>query len=442
MLKYFKRIIDAIRLITQIPGAYIFFRREYDKFFPILRWIGWLYRRIWLRKLRLIVVVGSLGKTTTRRAVHCAMDAPERGFSYSNYGSALAINLLLVKPGDSYAVIEAGISSSGWMRVYSRFLKPDIVVVTSIKSDHFRSFPTLEHTREAKVDMVRRLSQRQVVFLNGDDPNVRWMATQTKAQVVTYGFGQNNDFRATQVQAGADGVVFNTEWGNRSIPITSKLIGKHMVYSLLAAIGIAEWEGKDLPEVVRRLESLQAKNSRLELVQLPGEIRILDDSTKGGLDTIQTALDTLTSLPAKRRLVLFGGVEDPPGKARQIDKQVAESIVRSADRLYYLGHRRKNTITTVAQRHGLPAVNLYTGGPWLTETVETLKRELHAGDLLLIKGRSTQRLRRVVLALMGLDVSCQVTYCGVKSVSCDVCPLLTAPSKVFTNYFIARYTRT
>jgi hypothetical protein len=70
-----------------------------------------------------------------------------------------------------------------------------------------------------------------------------------------------------------------------------------------------------------------------------------------------------------------------------------------------------------------------------------LMRELRPGDAVLVKGKSRNRLRRLVLRLSGRQVVCTVSYCAVKVAACDVCPLLDAPPGWFGNHFIARYVR-
>jgi UDP-N-acetylmuramoyl-tripeptide--D-alanyl-D-alanine ligase len=42
----------------------------------------------------------------------------------------------------------------------------------------------------------------------------------------------------------------------------------------------------------------------------------------------------------------------------------------------------------------------------------------------LIKGRDTQRLDRVVLALAGRRVGCTIKFCDVVRTRCDECPML------------------
>ena len=70
-------------------------------------------------------------------------------------------------------------SGPGQMRQQAAMVRPDLVVVTAIAGDHWRSLSTLDITRNEKAEMVRALKPSGVAILNADDPNVRWMATQT-----------------------------------------------------------------------------------------------------------------------------------------------------------------------------------------------------------------------------------------------------------------------
>ena len=55
--------------------------------------------------------------------------------------------------------------------------------------------------------------------------------------------------------------------------------------------------------------------------------------------------------------------------------------------------------------------------------VEALNDDLRPGDVVLIKGRDTQRLDRVALALMGRQVRCELKSCDAE-VECESCPML------------------
>jgi hypothetical protein len=50
--------------------------------------------------------------------------------------------------------------------------------------------------------------------------------------------------------------------------------------------------------------------------------------------------------------------------------------------------------------------------------------DLGTGDVVLIKGRHTQRFQRISLALSGRDVRCDLEYCNARLTDCGACPML------------------
>ena len=50
--------------------------------------------------------------------------------------------------------------------------------------------------------------------------------------------------------------------------------------------------------------------------------------------------------------------------------------------------------------------------------------DLAPGDVVLVKGRDTERLDRVALALQGRQVRCAIEFCDLRGVRCETCPKL------------------
>jgi UDP-N-acetylmuramoyl-tripeptide--D-alanyl-D-alanine ligase len=435
-----KSIADFYRLLKIPGGLRIFLRNEYDGFNPKLKKLARTYRRMFLRHSRIVVVVGSLGKTTTKCAVSAALNCPDRNFSYSNYGASLSENLLRIRPWDRHGVLEVGISGPGPMAGYAQMIQPDIVVVTSIKSDHNRSFPTLLDTRAEKVKMISALPPTAIAVLNGDDPNVRWMATQTRAKVITFGFEPVNDFRAINIHITPDGHThFEVELGKKIIHVQSRLPGRHMVYPLLAAVVVAHLEKSDMAGVLERLAQLPPASARMEIIQLPGGIQILNDTKKASLESMHAAFDTFAQMPATRKIVVLGKVEEPVGKVRDTYREIGERLGRFASLIVCVGDDDLTSARAAAVRAGMDFSTIHHNGSRITGAAEFLREKLQPGDLVLVKGASAQKLQRVVLQLMGKPVSCDAKFCNVKVASCSDCPLLDAPANVFKNSLISRY---
>ncbi|MCK4513568.1 hypothetical protein KAW64_17590, partial [bacterium] len=130
----------------------------------------------------MIAVVGSYGKTTTTRAVMAALGLPAERHVGRNAGASLLVGLLRGGLRAAYRVIEVGIAAPGDMVRAASRVRPDMVVVTCIDSEHHLSFGTLERTRQEKAAMLRILSEDGLAVLNGDDPNVLWMGGETAAR--------------------------------------------------------------------------------------------------------------------------------------------------------------------------------------------------------------------------------------------------------------------
>ena len=188
------------------------------RLWPVLSRLASLYRRTAVRRTRIVAVVGSFGKSTTTNAVVTALGGTPYPGSQRNISSFLARGLFRIRPGDRHAVLEVGIGEIGEMAPYARMIRPDITVVTSIGSEHNASLGTLEATRREKAAMVRVLPPSGIAVLNGDDPNVLWMRGETGARVVTFGFGEGNDVRASDVSLAdwPNGTRFTLHAGGRA----------------------------------------------------------------------------------------------------------------------------------------------------------------------------------------------------------------------------------
>jgi hypothetical protein len=59
----------------------------------------------------------------------------------------------------------------------------------------------------------------------------------------------------------------------------------------------------------------------------------------------------------------------------------------------------------------------------LPHAIELLRKDLRPGDVVLVKGRDTEKLERIALALGGTTVGCQVSFCDADE-RCMSCPML------------------
>jgi UDP-N-acetylmuramoyl-tripeptide--D-alanyl-D-alanine ligase len=201
-----------------------------------------------------------------------------------------------------------------------------------------------------------------------------------------------------------------------------------MVTGALAAVAVALNEGKGLDEIVSRLETLAPTPGRLEPAALPNGVMLLRDEFKAPEETVDAALDVLEEIPAARRIVVLGDVDEPTSPQRRVYRRLGERVGRCATRAVFVTRSEHMSSSRAGARAGGLLPEAITTVRSVGEAVAALQ-DLGAGDVVLIKGRHTQRLQRIALALSGRTVRCDLHYCNARLTECSRCPMLGRPWK-------------
>jgi UDP-N-acetylmuramoyl-tripeptide--D-alanyl-D-alanine ligase len=320
-------------------------------------------------------------------------------------------------------VLEVGVAKRGEMAPYARMLRPDVVVVTSIGTEHNRSFGNLDVTRDEKAEMVRSLSPSGLLVLNADDPNVLWMAGQTRAATITFGFSEQSDVRAVSYELRwPQGSRVTLLAGGETRVLETRLLGRTTVYAVLAAVAVALAEGVSLDDALPRISDLEPVTARLEPVQLENGAVLIRDDDKSPLEGMDAALDLLADVPATRRIVVFGDVTEPPGSQGPIYRRLGERIAAVATRAVFLGSGTES-YAVGARRAGMPREALTDARRSVLRAAALLRDELEPGDVVLLKGRDLQKLERIALSLQGRPIACDIPACRFRG-RCTTCAML------------------
>ena len=148
-------------------------------------------------------VTGSCGKTTTTRLIGAVLSqvGEVRTDAGRNGPSRVLENILAIGAKTKFCVQELSGSRPDRIRLQVKSLRPQIGVVTTVGSDHYKNFRSLEATAQEKSRLVAFLRQRGTAILNADDPHVLAMRERTRARVLTYGVPRDADIRAEDVRS-------------------------------------------------------------------------------------------------------------------------------------------------------------------------------------------------------------------------------------------------
>lgn len=150
---------------------------------------------------------------------------------------------------------------------------PDYAIMTNIDFDHPDYFTDINDVFSAFQEMA--LQVKKGIIACGDDEELQKI--QAKVPVIFYGFGEDNDFQARNIQKRTDGTIFDVFVRNTyydTFKITG--YGNHSVLNALAVIALCHYENVDVEAVKHQLTTFEGVKRRFNEKPM-GEQVIIDD---------------------------------------------------------------------------------------------------------------------------------------------------------------------
>jgi UDP-N-acetylmuramoyl-tripeptide--D-alanyl-D-alanine ligase len=387
---------------------------------PVFFFLAFIWRRMLIRTT-VIAITGSLGKTTTKECLADVLSSKGRTFrSYRNQNApiAVALNILRVRPWHMYAVIEVAGSEPGMMRRSARLLKPDVVIVLNVMRTHTTAFADLEQHATEKQQLLSWLRPGGVAVMNNDDMLVSRMTIPPGCHAHRFGKGTETDCRIDAISgAWPHRLAFSLHTPQGSRRIETQLVGKQWITSAAAVMTASIALGIPLDLASDALRIATPFSARLQPMRLPNGAIVLRDDYAGSIDTIEASLAVLGDATALRRLLVITDMSDFGRNRKQRLKYLAARAGEVADGVVFIGesadYGRRRAIDA-----GLSPETAHAF-PSLQPAAEFLRGELRAGDLVLLKGRTTDHAARIFFAQIG-HVACWKDYCA-KRMLCDTC---------------------
>lgn len=352
-----------------------------------------------------VAITGSIGKTTTKELTARVLSTRFRvhatpGNLNNHWGLPLA--LLGLEPGHRVMVAELAMSRTGEIRRLAQIATPDVGVVTNVAPVHMENFSDLEGVAAAKAELAEALPDDGTLVVNADDPRTREMARRhapARGRTVTFGLAGDADVRATDARPGAGGweLELCLPDGSRT-PITLPLPGSHSLSNFLAAAAVAHELGIPASTLVGAARDLRLPAGRGRLRDLPGGLRLVDETYNASPVAVAHSIEMLMELPAAgRRVLVLGDMLELGDWSERSHREVgARAAAAGVDLLVAVGERAR-AVAEAARQAGDPERVLHFAE--VEDAARELPSRLRPGDLLLVKGSRGMALERIVAAL-------------------------------------------
>ena len=391
---------------------------------------------LWRYRPKIVAITGSVGKTSAKDAVYAALSQAlhvrksEKSLN-SDVGVPLTIlgcetgwkdpwkwlmnilrGLFLIIYSSNYPrwlVLEVGADRPGDVVKIAHWLKPDIVIITSIPETpaHVEYFGSLEAVLREKRSLAEHLRPGGSLILNFDEERVRSFRQEFRGVALTYGMSDTSDFLASDEEIFYEdgmptGMRFRVHRSGSSVPVhVHGALGIARVYAALAACAAAEAVGIDLVTAARGLSDYASTPGRMRLVPGHNGSLVIDDTYNSSPHAAFAALQTLGDIQKTgRKIAVLGDMLELGRFSADAHRKVGERAAQVADMLIVVGLRARG-IAEGAQAAGMKGKHSiqYEMGE-SARAGETLAAELKKGDIILVKGSQGMRMEKIVKELM------------------------------------------
>ena len=254
-----------------------------------------------------IAVAGTHGKTTTTSLIASVLaeGGTDPTFVIGGRLKSAASNARL--GAGEYLVAEADESDASFTH-----LQPMLAIVTNVDADHLGTHGgDFEKLKASFVEFLHNLPFYGLAVICNDDANARSLIPRISRPYLTYGFDDDADVRAVDVERlpGRSRFTVVRPHGAPPLAITLNLPGRHNVLNALAAITIATELEVDDAAIQRALAGFQGIERRLQwlgdLETHAGKLTLVDDYGHHPTEIAATVEAARQGWPGRRIVLVF-----------------------------------------------------------------------------------------------------------------------------------------
>lgn len=263
----------------------------------------------WELDCRVVGITGSTGKTSVKDIVRAVL--PFRAHaSPENFNTEIGLPLAILgaEPGTEVLVLEMAMRGLGQIAELCEIAEPDVGVITNVGPVHLELLGTLEAIAEAKAELLEGLGDGGRAIVPAD---AEALEPHLADDLDTITFGPGGDVHALEshVTGRSTEVQIATPVGTQ--PFVFPFPEAHNLTNALAAVGVGIALGATPEQMARRAPDITFSRLRGELIELPGEIALVNDCYNANPISMQAALEALAARPAPgRHVAVLGGMAE------------------------------------------------------------------------------------------------------------------------------------
>ncbi|OIP86125.1 hypothetical protein COV88_03470 [Candidatus Saccharibacteria bacterium CG11_big_fil_rev_8_21_14_0_20_41_19] len=298
--------------------------------------------------IKLVVVTGSVGKTSTKVAIGTVLVERFRvrlheGNHNTHMSTPLAIlgieypsNIRSIKswiavfkaakeriqlPSDVDIIVqELGSDRIGEVPHFGTYLHPDIAVITAVSPEHMEYFHEMDAVAREELEVA---NFSKLALINRDDIDQKYAKYLTNGNVNTYGTSSISEYhyisQGYTAENGHSGAFVAPEWQD---PITADVhvLGEHTLRPAIAAGAVGVKLGMSATEIANGLSKIHPLPGRMNILHGAMNTTIIDDTYNSSPLAVEASLHELYKLSVPQRIAVLGSMNEL-GQTSQVEHE-------------------------------------------------------------------------------------------------------------------------
>lgn len=301
--------------------------------------------------LTVVGVTGSFGKTSTKFILgtilsekFSVLNTPE---SYNTpMGLSKVINNNLNENHEIF-IAELGARNIGDIKEVAELVSPKIGIITSIGPTHLETFKNIDNIAKTKYELIEELPTDGIAIFNYDNEHIKKVADKTFKEKILYGMDdiEELDLYAKDIEVSEFGSSFTVEdREENSIRCSTKLLGKHNIYNILAGVAVAKSLGMTMEEIKEGISKIEPIAHRLNIINPGTGIIIIDDAFNSNPIGARAALEVLSQFKEGRKIIVTPGMVELGAMEESANRELGENIGKVCDYAILIGVNRTKPI--------------------------------------------------------------------------------------------------
>jgi UDP-N-acetylmuramoyl-tripeptide--D-alanyl-D-alanine ligase len=354
-----------------------------------------------------VAITGSNGKTTTKEMVAAILNRTWKVLK--NHGTlnnlvGVPLTLLQLDSTHEAVVVEMGMNQPGEIERLTEIVRPSLGMITNIQPAHLEGLGELDAIQAAKGALFAGMAAPGTIVVNRDDRRVLKEAAGFPGRQVGFSAKGHSAEVSLERVLGMDGggSRFLLRLPEETLEIRLPVLGLHHIKNAVAAAAVAWALNLPANSIAVALGNFQPVDKRMEVLALPGDIHLINDTYNANPGSMAAALETLMQVSKQgRAFAVLGDMLEMGGESAFFHRQVGRiAAEEGVDHLLAMGKQASHFLAGAAE--GGMARDQLTEAADHEKIATQVYGLLAAGDWVLVKGSRGMRMEKVVEALIQL----------------------------------------